>query len=340
MRKLLNTLYITTPEAYLSRDGENLVVKVEGTEKARFPLHNLEAVVCFNYAGMSPALMALCCERGVTISYMSEHRGFLARVTGPVSGNILLRRQQYRMADDPATRARMSRSFVIGKLMNCRSVLLRFMRDHGHRDDVSRVAGKLQLLCRTLDSLTDVSTIRGLEGEAAREYYGVFDRLILLGTGDFVMNQRNRRPPLDRLNALLSFLYTLLANDCVSALETVGLDPQAGFLHVDRSGRAGLALDLMEELRPYLADRMALTLINNRQVTATGFSTRESSAVLMDSDTRKVVITAWQRRKQDEIAHPFLAEKIKVGLLPYAQALLLARHIRGDADGYPPFVFR
>jgi CRISPR-associated protein Cas1 len=340
MRKLLNTLYVTMPDAYLSRDGENVVVKAEGAEKARVPIHNLESIVCFNYTGTSPSLMALCCERGVTISYISEHQGFLARVTGRVSGNVLLRRQQYRMADDPCVRTLMARSFVTGKLMNCRSVLLRFMRDHGHRAAVDKAAAKLLLLCGTLQSQTEVDSIRGIEGEAAGEYYAVLNELILSPNEDFEMRGRNRRPPLDRMNALLSFLYTLLANECASALESVGLDPQVGFLHVDRSGRSGLALDLMEELRPHLADRMVLTLINSRQVAATGFVLRETGAVLMDTDTRKAVIVARQKRKLDEVVHPFLGEKIELGLIPYSQALLLARYVRGDLDGYPPFMFR
>lgn len=342
MRRLLNVLYVTTPDAHLSRDGENVVVKVKGEERARFPVHTLEGVVTFGYLGATPALMGLCCERGVPISYVSEYGGFLARVSGPVSGNILLRREQYRVADQPDRRTPIARNMVVGKIANCRAVLLRFLRDHGSAGElrVEDTCVALLALVTAAQCSKDIDSIRGIEGEAARRYFDVFDLLITIDSGDLSMSGRTRRPPRDPVNALLSFLYTLLAAECANALETVGLDPQAGFLHADRSGRSGLALDLMEELRPYLADRTAITLINSRQVSRDGFEMKESGAVLMREATRKTVLTAWHKRKQEEITHPFLGEKIKVGLVPYAQALLLARHIRGDLDGYPPFLIR
>lgn len=343
IRKLLNVLYVTTPGSYLSRDGENVVILVDQAEKFRMPIHNVEGIVCFNYMGASPALMALCCERNVRVSFLTESGRFMARVTGPVSGNVALRRRQYRMADSVDFSLGIAKNFIAGKINNGRSVLMRFLRDHGDSENsgsVERAAkmmahkGLALLLCR------DDGAILGAEGEAAREYYGVFDHLITEQKEEFRFAGRSRRPPKDLMNALLSFLYSILAHDCEAALETVGLDPQVGFLHKDRPGRCGLALDIMEELRPYLVDRTALTLVNNRQVCSKGFKVKETGGVLMDDDTRKTVITAWQKRKQEEITHPFLNEKIKIGLIPYVQALLLARYLRGDLDAYPPFLVR
>ncbi|HHW18974.1 MAG TPA: type I-C CRISPR-associated endonuclease Cas1 [Firmicutes bacterium] len=343
MRKLLNTLYVTQPDAYLSRDGDNVVVIIQGEERFRVPIINLEAIVCFSYTGASPSLMGLCCERGVSLSFLSPTGKFLARVTGPVSGNVLLRRKQYRVADDPAGTAALARCFVFAKILNCRNVLMRFLRDHKGKSGTDEVARASEILlghARSLNACETVDAIRGIEGDAASEYYAVFDHLITSQKEVFQFQGRNRRPPLDPVNALLSFLYMLLSADCASALETVGLDPQVGFLHRDRPGRLSLALDLMEELRSYLVDRLALTLINNGQVTPAGFVKKESGAVIMLDDTRRTVITEWQKRKQDEIVHPFLEEKIPVGLIPYAQALLLARYLRGDLDAYPPFLAR
>jgi len=340
MRKLLNTLYVTSQDAFLARDGENALVRIKGETKARFPIHTLEGIVSFGFSGASPALMALCCERGVPITFLTENGRFLARVTGPVTGNVLLRRQQYRIADDDHRRTAIARLFLIGKTVNCRVVLQRFVRDHGPDEAVASAAQRIASLSQGLYCVTDLDALRGLEGEIAREYYAVFDRLVTVPGDDFTMRGRNRRPPLDRINALLSFLYTLLASECANALESVGLDPQVGFLHTDRAGRAGLALDLMEELRPHLADRLALTLVNTRRVEKDGFEAVESGAVVMSGETRKVVLTAWQTRKRDVIRHAFLGEQIECGLIPYAQALLLARHVRGDIDGYPPFSFR
>ncbi len=343
MRRLLNTLYVTTPQAYLSRDGENVVVNIDNEERFRAPIINLEAIVCFNYVGASPSLMGLCCEKGVSLCFLSTSGRFLGRVTGGVSGNVLLRRKQYRLADSSEGTAAMAGSFVTGKILNCRSILMRFSRDHQDKAgvaQVSEVAARLSVYGKAVRECGDVDAIRGIEGDAAREYYAVFDHLITAQKAAFRFRGRNRRPPLDNMNALLSFLYTLLSFDCASALETVGLDPQVGFLHRDRPGRQSLALDLMEEIRPYLVDRFALTLVNNSQVAPGGFLKKESGAVIMEDETRKNIISEWQKRKQDQIIHPFLEEKISLGLIPYAQALLLARHLRGDLDGYPPFLMR
>jgi len=343
LRKLLNTLYVTLPTAYLSRDGENVVVKDEDEVKFRVPIHNLEAIVCFSYKGASPALMSLCCERGVSLCYLSENGRFLARVTGRVSGNVLLRRKQYRIADDQFESANLARCFIAGKILNSRSVLMRFLRDHADKDgneEVSAVVALLLNYYKALDNFDNINSLRGLEGDSAREYYSVFDHLITDQKERFQFTRRNRRPPLDPMNAVLSYLYVLLAVDCAAALETVGLDPQVGFLHRDRPGRQSLALDLMEELRTYLVDRLALTLVNTKQITPEGFVHKESGAVLMEPETKKLIIAAWQQKKQEEVMHPFLDERIKIGLIPYVQALLLARCLRGDLDGYPPFLMR
>ncbi|NPV80635.1 MAG: type I-C CRISPR-associated endonuclease Cas1 [Firmicutes bacterium] len=343
MRKLLNVLYVTSPDAYLSRDGENVVVRSGEEERFRVPIHILESIVCFNYVGASPALMGLCAEKGVALSFLTEYGEFLARVTGPVSGNVLLRRQQYRMADDPLMSARVARWFVTAKIANCRTVFQRAIRDHAEVVDRGSLtqAGDVLAACLVhLENCEDLEAIRGIEGEAARTYFSCFNHLILEQKESFAMNGRNRRPPMDNTNALLSFLYTLLLHDTQSALETVGLDPYVGFLHRDRPGRPSLALDLMEELRPYLADRLALSLINRKQLTERGFRKTEGGGVLMSDDTRKIVLAEWQKRKQEEITHPYLKEKIPIGLIPYVQSLLFARYLRGDIDGYPPFFWR
>ncbi|MEX0975015.1 MAG: type I-C CRISPR-associated endonuclease Cas1c [Bacillota bacterium] len=343
MRKLLNTLYVTSPDARLSRDGENVVVMISGEEKFRAPVHNLEGVVCFNYVGASPAVLGLCCERHVAICFLSQSGRFLGRVTGAATGNVLLRRKQYRVADRVGEACTLASAFVGGKIVNSRSVLLRFIRDHRDKSGVTQVsdaASRLLSYGERLHEQADVDAVRGLEGDAARVYYSVFDHLITADDDAFRFRGRSRRPPLDPVNALLSFFYTILSHECASALETVGLDPQVGVLHRDRPGRLSLALDLMEELRPYLVDRFVLTLVNNGQVSRGGFVTKESGAVIMEEAVMKTVIAEWQKRKQEEITHPFLEEKMNVGLIPYAQALLLARHLRGDLDGYPPFLIR
>ena len=343
MRKLLNVLYVTTPDAYLARDNENVAVRVEDDIKVRVPIHNLEGIVAFGHCGASPALMALCAESGVALTFLSENGRFMARVSGRVTGNVLLRRRQYRWADSEEESRRLAASFIIGKIANSRTVLLRAVRDHEaviESEAVRNAAAELAERLRRVEASRALEDLRGLEGDAARAYFGVFDHLILTNKDEFYLRDRNRRPPRDNMNAILSFLYALLAHDVQAALESVGLDPQVGFLHRDRPGRPSLALDLIEELRSVLADRLALSLVNRKQVASGGFVRTESGGVLMDDETRKAVIAAWQTRKREEIVHPYLNEKIEIGLIPYAQSVLLARHLRGDLDGYPPFFWK
>lgn len=343
MRHLLNTLYVTTQGAYLSREGETVLVRVDHEAKLRLPIHTLGGIVCFGQVSCSPPLMALCGERNVAISFLSENGKFYARVQGPVSGNVLLRREQYRRADSESTSAEIARMVVVAKVANCRTVLLRGIRDHAENPQVRALEAAAVRLGRLLDDLRQpkaLETVRGLEGDAARTYFDVFDHLITAQKEDFFFRERSRRPPLDNLNALLSFFYTLLVHDVTAALETVGLDPAVGYLHRDRPGRPSLALDLMEEFRPVLADRLALSLVNRQQIRGKGLKRTETGAVLMDDATRKEVLVAYQKRKQEEIQHPFLGEKIEIGLLPFVQAMLLARYLRGDLDGYPPFLWK
>lgn len=343
MRKLLNTLYVTMSDAYLARDGENVLIKVDNEIKFRIPVHNLEGIVTFGFAGASPGLIQLCCERGVAISFLTEYGKFMGRVTGKVSGNIYLRKTQYRWSDDENISLRLAIRFISAKIINSRAVLHRALRDHPQAVDehlLKDCLKNLAMLAKSLEDVKDLNTLRGIEGQAAFLYFRVFDQLILKQKGEFSMTERSRRPPLDRINALLSFLYTLLTHEVVSALESVGLDPQSGFLHRDRPGRQSLALDVMEELRPHFADRLAVTLINRNQITADGFTVKENGAVVMDDKTRKEVLLAWQKRKQEQIIHPYLEEKVSFGLVPYIQAMLLARHMRGDLDDYPPFFWK
>ncbi|WP_421908757.1 type I-C CRISPR-associated endonuclease Cas1c [Methanolacinia petrolearia] len=340
MRKLLNTLYVTKPESYLTKEGDNVVVKVEGEDNFRIPIHNLEGIVCMGYMGASPQLMRLCSDNGVGLSFLSPNGFFLARVSGKVKGNVLLRRTQFRYADDPVMSLDLSRRFIIGKLVNCRMVLGRSLRDHADVIDNARVKTVEDYLIDNINRVPDspdCDFLRGIKGNCAKFYFSAMNELILKQKNDFFIKERNRRPPLDNMNALLSFLYTLLAHDMESALETVGLDPYVGFLHTDRPGRASLSLDMMEELRPFMADRLALNLINLRKIKGSGFIKKENGAVFMTDDCKKEIIASWQKRKQDQIKHPYLGENIPVGLLPYAQAMLMARCLRGDIDGYPPF---
>lgn len=343
MRHLLNTLYVTTQGSYLAREGETVVVRVERETRFRVPIHNLGGIVCFGQVSCSPPLMQLCGERQVAISFLSERGRFWARVEGPISGNVLLRREQYRRADDDQNSAEIARAVVIAKIANSRTVLLRALRDHPGNPGSSAMeeaAGRLAFLLNDLRQQLPLDAVRGREGDAARRYFGVFDHLITAQKEEFSFRERTRRPPLDNMNSLLSFLYTLLVHDVASALESVGLDPAVGYLHRDRPGRPSLALDLMEEFRPFLADRLTLSLVNRQQVKGKGFRKSETGAVIMDDDTRKEVLVAYQKRKQEEIQHPFLGEKVLVGLLPYIQAMLLARFLRGDLDGYPPFLWK
>ena len=343
MKKLLNTLYVTTPEAYLALNGENVVVQKDGEELLRIPLHNLEGIVTFGYMGVSPRLMGACAKRNVSLCFMSPNGRFLARVVGETQGNVLLRRQQYRIADNEVASCDIARNMIVGKLFNSRWVLQRATRDHPMRVNIERLDGACMHLQNALkdarDSI-DLEQLRGFEGKGANAYFGVLDELILQQKEAFYFNGRSRRPPLDRFNALLSFFYALLANDIASALTTVGLDPYVGFLHRDRPGRVSLALDLMEELRPVLADRLAISLINRKELHADDFTLRENGAVIMSDDTRKAVIAAWQSRKRETLTHPFLDEKIPWGLVPFVQAMLLARHLRGDLEEYPPLFWK
>ena len=346
MRRHLNTLYVTTPDAWLHKDGENVVVKVDGAEMARVPVHVLGGIVSLGTAGITPALMGHCAERGVCISLMSRNGRFLARVEGPVSGNVLLRRRQYRVADTPELSAVLASHIVTGKVLNQRTVVRRALRDYGAdsstdwRTRLSTCESRLSDAARRSAQSRDTDSTRGIEGEAARAYYAVFGELVRSDERAFVFSGRSRRPALDPLNALLSFVYTLLVHDCRSALESVGLDPAVGFLHRERPGRPSLALDLMEELRPVLADRLALSLINRRQLAKHDFQTELSGAVTMREGGRKTVLVAYQNRKKDEVVHPFLQERTTIGLVPFVQANVMARHLRGDLDAYPPFLWR
>jgi CRISP-associated protein Cas1 len=338
-----NTLYVTTQGTYLGKDGEAVEVRLQEETRMRVPIHTLGSIVCFGRVGFSPLLLGFCGERGVGVSFLTETGRFLARVQGPTSGNVLLRREQYRRADDERACAGLVQAIVTAKIANGRTVLLRALRDRPDSLGANYLRSAVSALAQALDSLRDealVDTLRGIEGHAARIYFSAFDHLIAQQKEDFYFRERSRRPPLDNVNALLSFLYTLLRHDVQSALESVGLDPAVGFLHRDRPGRPGLALDLMEELRCFLADRLALSLINLQQIRPSGFTRNESGGVVMDAETRKIVLTAYQKRKQEEIQHPFLGEKTTVGLLPHLQAALLARTLRGDLDGYPPFLWK
>ncbi len=343
MRQLLNTLFVTSEDIYLSLDGENVVANREKAVVARYPLHTLSGIISFSYPGASPALMGACARRGISLSFCTPGGRFLARVCGEANGNVLLRRAQYRAADDPAQSCRIARSMVFGKVYNARWSIERSKRDHGLRLDTQRletVSGQLKALLPQLAAETDPDSLRGLEGSAATAYFGVFDQLILGDREVFSFDGRSRRPPLDPVNALLSFAYSLLSHDCASALESAGLDSYVGFLHRDRPGRSSLALDLMEELRPCVADRFVLTMINNRTFKDRDFEYRESGGVSLGDEARRNFLSRWQERKRESLTHPFLREKISWGLVPYLQALLLARYLRGDLDEYPPFLWK
>jgi len=343
MRRLLNTLFVMTDGSYLKKEGESVVVKVKKEVKLRLPIHNLSGIVCFGRVVCSPVLLGFCAHRGVAVSFLSPNGRYLARVQGPTSGNVLLRREQYRRADQISECTPIARSIVLAKVANCRTSLQRAIRDHCETGDLSpmkKAVTGLEQCIRDVKGEDDLDRIRGFEGYASRTYFDVFNDMITGQKESFVLEGRTRRPPLDNVNALLSFIYTILLHDVSSALETVGLDPQVGFFHRFRPGRPSLALDLMEEFRPVLADRLALSLINLRQVSPLGFAKEETGGVKMNEETRRVVLTAYQKRKQEEIMHPFLAEKIPMGMIYFAQALLLAQYLRGDLDGYPPFFWK
>lgn len=343
MKKLLNTLYITSEDSYLSLDGENIVVFEQAQEIGRVPLHNLEAIVSFGYRGASPALMGGCADRNISLCFLTPQGKFLARVTGRVKGNVVLRKQQYEISNDPVASLGIAKNCILGKVYNSRWVLERATRDHGLQVDVNQVkraSGFLKSSLESIETCTDMAQLRGYEGEAASVYFGVFDQLILQQKKDFVFSGRNKRPPLDNVNAMLSFVYTLLTGMIASALEAVGLDPYVGFMHTDRPGRVSLALDLIEELRPVLADRFVLTLINRKMVTGKDFTRKEDGAVLMSEKARKSLLVEWQNKKKEIITHPYLNEKVEWGMIPFVQAMLLARYLRGDLDEYPPFFWK
>ena len=346
MRKLLNTLYVQTEGAYLHRDGLNVVVEVDRAEKLRVPFHLLGGVMVFGPVSLSPALMGGLAEAGVVTAFYGTDGRFLARVEGPVTGNVLLRREQYRVMDDPAACTRIARTIVAAKASNQRGLLQRALRDHGPgfsditRDAMAATIDRMQHIARRALYETDLDRLRGYEGEAAALYFGMFGHVVLTKGDALRFRGRTRRPPMDPVNALLSFLYTLLVHDCRGALEGVGLDPAAGFLHRLRPGRPSLALDLMEELRAPLADRLALSLLNRGELNTGDFRIMENGAVLLTEDGRKTVLTAWQTRKRDEVEHAFLKERAPLGLFPHLQASLLARALRGDLDAYPALVWR
>lgn len=343
MRKLQNTLYVTTPMAYLSLDGETVVIQNEDECLGRVPLINLENIVSFGYRGASPRLMGACAERGIGLCFLTQHGRFLARISGPVSGNVLLRTEQYRIADNAKDALPIAKMFLTGKVFNGRWSLERTLRDHALRVDAERLNAAIGQMKQALTDIPDarsVDELMGIEGVAAKAYFSVFDQLVLRNQGYFKFDGRNRRPPLDPVNALLSFTYSILGNEIAGALESVGLDPAVGFLHALRPGRASLALDMLEELRAPLADRFVLSLINLGTVTERDFARKENGAFYLTDDARKRFLAAWQKRKQETITHPFLKEKLPWGLVPYAQAMMLSRYIRGDLDAYPPFMWK
>lgn len=340
MRKLLNTLYVTTPEAYLYKDGLNVVVSVKQNEMFRIPILNIESIVTFGYMGASPGLMKLCVDNNVSLTFLSPQGRFISRIQGATKGNVLLRTKQYSLSADKDFSLHLSKLFIGGKIQNYRNILRRFIRDNGPNAEVERIAVRLEDAKRLLFRTQRMDELRGIEGEAANAYFSVFAQLILHQKDDFPFGGRNRHPPKDAVNAMLSFVYTLIANDMASALETIGLDPYVGFLHVLRPGRVSLALDMMEELRAYLGDRLVLSLINRRQVTGKDFFNQGDESILMTDNCRKTLISSWQSRKKEMITHPYIGEKIPVGLLPYSQAMLMARYIRGEIDDYPVFLIQ
>ncbi len=343
MKHHLNTLYVFTQGAYLRKESETVVVRIDKQPKVRLPLINIGAIACFGRVGVSPQLMGHCGQNGIAITYLTEQGRFLAAVNGFTPGNVLLRREQYRRADDLESAKLIARACIIGKLANYRTVLRRGVRDQTASEATERLeraANRIDAALRNLSDSLSLDQLRGMEGEFSANYFGVFKDLITSQREQFIFAGRTRRPPTDKVNAMLSFLYSMLTNDLRSACEATGLDAAVGFLHRDRTGRPSLALDLMEEFRPVLVDRLVLSLINRGQVKASGFIEDPGDGVRMDEATRKLVVSAYQRRKQETVTHPFLDEKMTLGLVPHIQARLLARHLRGDSDAYPPFVWK
>jgi CRISPR-associated protein Cas1 len=343
MRKLLNSLYITTPNSYLSLDGENIVILLDDDEKFRLPFVNIENIVCFGYMGASPALMGKCVNNNVSLSFLKPNGEFLARIVGKTKGNVLLRKEQYRMSDNEKNCLEISKNILSAKLFNSRATLMRTLRDHNEKVDNLKLNEVIQILKSSIEKIhlfEDFDQIRGFEGLNARHYFSVYDEMILTQKDDFKMIERSKRPPLDNLNCLLSYLYTILSLEVQSALETVGLDPYVGFLHTLRPGRASLALDLIEELRSFMVDRLIITMVNLKQITSKDFYIKEGGAVLMTDEGRKKILKCWQDRKKEIITHPFINEKIEIGLIPYVQAQLLSKYIRGDLQEYYPFLIK
>lgn len=340
MRQLLNTLFITTTDAYLHKDGQNIVMTVNEKETFRIPAINIESIVTFSYMGVSPGLMKLCADNNISITFLSPNGRFISRIQPPTRGNVLLRKQQYALADNPDKTLHLARLAIAAKIQNYRSTLQRFLRDYGNNLPVANAASSLLHYKQHALRANDTDTLRGTEGMAANTYFGIFPHLIVQQANDFSFTTRTRRPPRDPINAMLSFAYTLATNDITAALETVGLDPYVGYLHTLRPGRASLSLDMVEEFRASLGDRFVLSLINRRQITPKDFITQTDSSVMLTDNGRRTFLTAWQKRKKETIIHPFLNEKMEIGLLPHAQAMLLARYIRGDIDDYPVYLIK
>lgn len=340
MRKLLNTLYVTTPESYLSKDGQNVVVSVKQQEVFRIPVINIEGIVTFGYMGTSPELMKLCTDNGVSLTFLTPNGRFISRIQGQTRGNVLLRKSQYGLSERGDWALHLSQVMIAGKIQNYRNILRRYERDYGADPTVTAAVMALEESKREVLRTADPQSLMGVEGMAANKYFEVFPRLITQQQDGFPFTGRNRRPPKDAVNAMLSLAYTLITNDITAALETVGLDPYVGFLHALRPGRASLALDMTEELRAYLGDRFVLSLINRRQITPDDFLYQGEQGVMMKDEARRTFLTAWQNRKKETLVHPFLNEKIPVGLIPHAQAMLLARYIRDDIDDYPVFLIK
>lgn len=340
MKKLLNTLYITTPESYLSKDGLNVVISVKQKEVFRIPILNIESIVTFGYMGASPGLMKLCSDYGVSLTFLSPNGRYISRIQGPTHGNVLLRTTQYKLSENQEFSLHISRIIIAAKIFNYRNILRRFVRDYGPDIVIEKGAEQLDMCKKKVMKADSQEELRGFEGDAANIYFSVFSNLILNQKSDFIFTGRNRRPPKDEINAMLSFVYTLICNDVTSSLETVGLDPYVGFLHSLRPGRASLALDIMEEFRAYLGDRLVLSLINRKQITKNEFIHQGEDSIIMNDNGRKIILSAWQNRKREIIEHPYLNEKIPIGLLPYAQSMLLARYIRKDLDDYPVFLLK
>lgn len=343
MKKLLNTLFVTQPDIYLSLEGDNIVLLKKQEKIGRLPLYNIESIVAFGYTGASPALMGYCADKNISIVFLTMTGRFLARVIGKSKGNVVLRKKQYRISDDLEESVKIAKNFITGKIYNNKWIIERMIRDYPLRINVTNfkeVSTHLTSIIQQVRYCQDLATLRGLEGQAATSYNKIFDQMILHQKDHFFFQTRSRRPPLDNVNAMLSFAYTLLANDTAAALESVGLDAYVGFLHRERPGRVSLALDVMEELRGVYADRFVLSLINKKVISNDDFIKKENGAVMLKEESRKKFLNAWQNRKQEKITHPFLKEKISWGLVPFVQAMLLARFLRGDLDEYPPFFWK